>query len=54
MKRIIADAHSDVIEYACNKKMNICDRRLSFNLIDAQDNKPCLQLMACYLGYQLD
>ena len=40
MKRIMADAHTDVIEYSYDNKMNICDRRLSFNLTDIQDNMP--------------
>lgn len=49
MKKIVADAHCDTIEYACDNNMNICDRRLSFNLIDVKDNMPYLQLMACFV-----
>lgn len=49
MSKIIADAHSDVIEYAYNNKMNIYDRRLSFNLINAKHNVPYLQLMSCFV-----
>lgn len=49
MKRIIADAHSDVIEYAHDNKMNICDTRLSFNLEDLQERTPYFQLMACFV-----
>lgn len=59
MKRIIADAHCDVIEYAHDNKMNICDRNLSFNLIDVQDSTLYLQFMACfvhdkYMGFGYD
>ena len=49
MKRIIADAHTDVLEYAYDNNMNIYDRNLSFNLCDIKDNMPCLQLMACFV-----
>jgi len=49
MKRIIADAHCDTIEYAFDNDMNICDRKLSFNLIDVRENMPYLQLMACFV-----
>ena len=37
MRKIIADAHSDVVEYAYDNKMNMDDRMLSFNLIDVQN-----------------
>lgn len=49
MKKIIADAHCDTVEYAFDNSMNICDRKLSFNLIDVKDNMPYLQLMACFV-----
>jgi len=49
MRKIIADAHSDVVEYAYDNKMDICDRRLSFNLMDVQVSTPYLQLMACFV-----
>ena len=49
MKRIISDAHSDVISYSYDNKINICDRRLSFNFTDVKDSMPYLQLMACFV-----
>jgi len=49
MKKIIADAHSDAIEYAYDNKTNICDKGLSFNLVDVEDSVPYLQLMACFV-----
>lgn len=49
MKRIIADAHTDILEYAYDNNMNIYDRDLSFNLYDVKDNMPWLQLVACFV-----
>lgn len=49
MKKITADAHSDVLECAFDNNMNIRDRKLSFNLTDVKDNMPYLQLMACFV-----
>lgn len=49
MKKIIADAHCDTIEYAYDKNMNIHDRKLNFNIIDIRDNLPYLQCLACFV-----
>lgn len=49
LKKIIADAHVDTLEYMYDNKMDLDNRKLSFNLIDIKDNMPYIQLMACFV-----
>ena len=49
LKKIIADAHADTLEYIYNNKIDFDNRKLSFNLTDIKDNMPYLQLIACFV-----
>lgn len=49
MKKIIADAHADTVEFSLDNNMNIMDRSLSFNLIDVRDKLPYIQGLACFV-----
>lgn len=49
MKKIIADAHCDTLEYAYDNNINIYNRKLSFNLTDVMDTYPYIQCLACFV-----
>lgn len=49
MKKIIADAHVDTLEYIYDNNLDLDNRKLGFNLTDIKDNMPYLELMACFV-----
>ena len=47
--RIIFDAHCDTILECYEKKIDLCDTELVFNLTDAYEKGPYIQVLASYI-----
>lgn len=46
----IVDGHCDTIQLALDKKLDLSDKSLSFNLADALENTPIIQMMAAFVN----
>lgn len=47
--RCLVDGHCDTLSKALDEKSNLENRKYCFNLIDANNKVPCIQMMASYI-----